>query len=176
MVLLRGSLLGAVFLSMGLLAGCADWTEDLQQFVDGDLSSALRTAKDSGGDVEAIYCRRGSAARGVFSVRSFQGRLCDGTHVDGMEILGGAALLMCWEGNREEFRDSGCAERALEAFEIDAAQFDDDIVADRVVSLIDQYLDNQSPVYSGVTSTFCLLPVEQLHPETVGDRFEAFCR
>lgn len=158
-----------------------DWTKDLQVHIDKELSVELNKIKDKLDEVKTFFCRKGNAGGGVFSARSFSGRLCQDKYVDGLKIVGGAALLICWDSNLEDFQDSSCAKNALEDFGLKAATFSKQKLIELMKPIITEYVKkaedagaDKLPYYSGAKTLFCLLPSSLMTPGE--DIHSMFCK
>lgn len=146
--------------------GTTDWTAELESNLDGVLATEIAAIPDASG-IQTWFCRRGSASDSVYSVRSFEGRLCDDESVAGLDMLGGAALLICWEPNPEDFRSSGCADRALPAYGMTQASYDRAGVVSQMQLTATEYAAAASGTllyYEGVRTVFC-----ELDPTLFGD-------
>ncbi len=116
-----------------------------------------------GGDTSALemyLCRRGDLSDGVFSLRSFEGRLCESNYVDGLQLVGGAALLICWERDHQDFQDSHCAENALDEYGLD--EDGRDAVVEQMSSIVNELIEQSevggNPAYATARLLFCSLP------------------
>jgi hypothetical protein len=152
-----------------VLSGCvleADPGEEPSEITDAiqdDIVGELEALGDDVAQVQTYLCRRGDASDGIYSLRSFDGRLCDGSYVDGLDVVGGAALLICWDANIEEFQDSGCAENALEEYGLET--YDEGALIDEMIVRIDAYASEAGGTrYDVAKLLFCTIPSSLLGP------------
>ena len=81
--------------------------------------------------------------------------------VPGMCLLYlGAALLICWDGDHEDFQDSHCAENALDEYGLD--EYDRDAVVQQMSAVINELIEQSgaggNPAYATAKLLFCSLP------------------
>ena len=146
-----------------------------------ELQSQISERKDKLEEVKTFFCRKGKIQSGIYSVRSFSGRLCQDKYVDGLKVLGGAALLICWSSNHENFQESSCAKNALQDFGIKADTFSKQKLVELMKPIVVDYVKkaenagaDKLPYYSGVKTLFCLLPSSLMEPGE--DIHQMFCK
>ena len=145
------SLFGLAFLLFGwmLLPGCGEnWEEKLKDYVEKSMLTALKTAPAQ--EVLNTFCRRGDLDKKIFSVRSFDGRLCDKKFVKGLDILGGMSLFLCWDGNNEDYQGSACAEKALAQWKQSKASFSKEKLMEAMKPVMMQYIKETEDAAGGV--------------------------
>jgi len=70
-----------------------------------DAYKVLQTVTDKG---KSYFCRKGDALKGIYSIRSFNGTLCD--NFDGLAAL---SQYVCTNPEVEGFKSSQCNEKGL---------------------------------------------------------------
>lgn len=142
-----------------------DEASEIEEHIDEELTGALGGISDPN-EIKMFLCRKGDLSEGIFSLRSFSGRLCEDNFVSGLKLVGGAALLICWDDDFEDFQDSQCAENALDDYDIPT--FDESAVTSQMSAIVDEYEAltgaGESPFYAGVQRLFCLIPAQLLGP------------
>ncbi|MCB9611239.1 MAG: hypothetical protein H6722_02160 [Sandaracinus sp.] len=165
------------------LAGCVVTTEDpmdmeeeaseIQSHIEDELLGEIDAMLPTDGSppsesqlasLETYLCRRGNLSSGIFSLRSFNGHLCQADYIDGLDLVGGAALLICWEGDHEDFQDSSCAENALDEYGLET--YDRDAIISQMRLRIEAYISRSSagPAYAAARELFCRVPSSLLGP------------
>ena len=133
---------------------------DIQHHIQDELVGEIDAISADTSALEMYLCRRGDLGAGVFSLRSFEGRLCESNYVDGLQLVGGAALLICWDGDHEDFQDSHCAENALDEYGLD--EYDRDAVVQQMSAVINELIEQSgaggNPAYATAKLLFCSLP------------------
>lgn len=171
------ALFGFATLVFGLMmfTGCGeDWEVKLKDYVEKSMVSALKTAPAQ--EIVNTFCRRGDLDKKIFSVRSFEGRLCNKQYVKGLDILGGVSLFLCWDGNYEEYQTSSCAEKAMAQWGQKKDSFSKEKLMEAMKPVMLQYLKETEeatgdvvPYYPQVKFVVCLFdaslfgPGEELH-------------
>lgn len=169
-----------------IIFGCSSLVgssaKDIQEHIDKELSVELSKIKDKVDEVKTFFCRKGKIESGIFSARSFSGRLCQDKYVNGLKLLGGAALLLCWDSNLEDFQDSSCAKNALEDYGLKASAFSKQKLVELMKPIVAEYLKKAEsasgaddlPYYAGAKTIFCLLPSSLMAPGE--DIHSMFCK
>ena len=133
---------------------------DIQRHIQDELVGQIDAMSTDTSTLAMYLCRRGDLSEGVFSLRSFEGRLCESDYVDGLQLVGGAALLICWEGDYEDFQDSQCAENALD--EYDLGGYDRSAVVQQMSTIISELIEQSgaggNPAYATARLLFCSIP------------------
>lgn len=158
-------LLACLFLlaSSTLFSACGggDWENKLKGYVEDSLLTALKTTPAQ--ELIKTFCQKGDLDKKIFSVRSFEGRLCDKKYVKGLDILGGISLFLCWDSNHEDYQDSGCAGKALKEWSLSKSKFDKGQLLTNMKPVLLQYLKEAEdvggdvvPYYPQVKFVACL--------------------
>ncbi len=141
--------LSSLIFGLMIFTGCGDdWEGKLKDYVEKSMLTALKTAPAQ--EVLNTFCRRGDLDKKIFSVRSFDGRLCDKKYVKGLDILGGMSLFLCWDGNNEDYQGSACAEKALAQWGQSKASFSKEKLAETMKPVLMQYIKETEEVAGGV--------------------------
>jgi hypothetical protein len=148
----------------------SEWTDTLTKNLDEELSVEMEKTSDPSA-LKALLCRKADVTEKVFSLRSFDGRLCEDKYVSGLKLVGGAALLACWEEDLEDFRDSGCADRALEAYGMSKSSYDPSGVVSQMEAQASAFVKKVEaagagslPYYATARTVFCKIPASLLGP------------
>jgi len=149
----------------------SEWTQTLTKNLDEDLSAEMKKTSDPS-SMKTLLCRKADLSEKIFSLRSFDGRLCDDRYVSGLKLVGGAALLTCWDDDVESFRDSQCAEKALDAYGASKSSFDKAKVVSQMEAQASEFVKKAEaasgagalPYYSTAKTVFCLIPTSLLGP------------
>ena len=149
----------------------SEWTETLTKNLDEDLSAEMEKTSEPSA-IKTLLCRKADLSEKIFSLRSFDGRLCDDRYVSGLKLVGGAALLLCWDDDLESFQDSQCAERALEAYGTSGSSFDKAAVVAQMEAQATEFVKKAEaasgagslPYYATTRTIFCKIPPALLGP------------
>ncbi len=172
--------------STTFVLGCAsadDEPSEIVEFVrDKVIADVLEIVPADGSEptgeqvssLQRYLCRRPNFAVGVYSLRSFEGHLCQSDYVDGLQMVGGAALLICHEDDYQGFQGSPCAQNALEEYGVDDFDRDDvvDGMSQQAISLSERYATSSNLSYEVARQLFCVLPAAMFGPaSSVHDDF-----
>ncbi|MCA9606327.1 MAG: hypothetical protein KC619_12060 [Myxococcales bacterium] len=153
----------ASLLGLFVMVGCASGEEEIRDAVETHISGDITAMSGDPAALDTYLCRRGDASAGVYSLRSFEGRMCDTQVFPGLDLVGAAALLVCWDANLEGFQTSHCAENALE--ELGLTTYDHDAVVDVLIARLDAYAaDAGGPAYEVAKLLLCAMPSSLFGP------------
>lgn len=149
----------------------SEWTQTLTKNLDEELSAEMKKTSDPS-SMKTLLCRKADVTEKIFSLRSFDGRLCDDRYVSGLKLVGGAALLTCWDEDIESFRDSQCADKALDAYGLSGSSFDKAKVVSQMEAQASGFVKQAEaasgagslPYYTAAKTVFCLIPTSLLGP------------
>lgn len=85
---------------------CGFFADNARAGIIDEISQVYETAKVGG---KEYFCRKGDAYKGIFSIRSFEGELCNNSRT-----LAALAEYVCTNPNVEGFQGSQCDQKAKE--------------------------------------------------------------